>query len=185
MTNLCGQVCGVSAFTIYNLKGFNLAMLTKQGWRLLSNPNALASQLFQDKYHSNGDFLNANLARHSPNYTWRSIQSSRELVAEGVQHKIGDGTKVSDWNVKWLRNIEVPKIETPIIDGREDIQVCYLMIPNNRAWDVELLEEYYTARDASGLLVFLCLVTVIRMCKFGLIRLMVYIMLNLAIILHG
>ena len=38
---------------------FNLAMLGKQGWKFLSNPNAWVTRIFKAKYFSDGVFLHA------------------------------------------------------------------------------------------------------------------------------
>nr|GMD63473.1 uncharacterized protein LOC109159432 [Ipomoea batatas] len=40
---------------------FNIALLAKQGWRLLSNPESLASRLLRARYYSLGNFLDAKL----------------------------------------------------------------------------------------------------------------------------
>jgi hypothetical protein len=36
---------------------FNMAMLARQGWRLLTNPYSLCSQVLKAKYAPNGDFF--------------------------------------------------------------------------------------------------------------------------------
>ena len=40
-----------------NLQAFNLAMLAKQGWRLLENPNSLVARMYKAKYYPYGMFL--------------------------------------------------------------------------------------------------------------------------------
>lgn len=44
-----------------NLRDFNLAMLRKQGWRLLTQPLSLTSRIFKARYYPQGDYLSANL----------------------------------------------------------------------------------------------------------------------------
>ncbi|XP_039015893.1 uncharacterized protein LOC120146379 [Hibiscus syriacus] len=51
---------------------FNIALLAKQGWRLLANPSSLVGRLIQEKYFSSGDFLSSRLGVN-PSYMWRSI----------------------------------------------------------------------------------------------------------------
>ena len=51
-----------------NLQAFNLAMLMKQGWSLLSNPNSLCAKVFKARYYPNGNVLNSKLGC-SPSYT--------------------------------------------------------------------------------------------------------------------
>ena len=42
-----------------DLKVFNLALLAKQGWRLMQNQNSLFHQVFNAKYFANDTFLDA------------------------------------------------------------------------------------------------------------------------------
>ena len=42
-----------------DLKVFNLALLAKQGWRLMQNQNSLFHQVFKAKYFANDTFLDA------------------------------------------------------------------------------------------------------------------------------
>ena len=55
-----------------NFQAFNLAMLAKQGWRLLSNPHSLLARIYRAKYFPHGDVLNSKLGC-CPSYAWRSI----------------------------------------------------------------------------------------------------------------
>lgn len=87
-----------------SLDAFNLSMLGKQGWILISNLDAMISKIFKTKYFPRGSFLDSELC-HSASFTWRSIWSSRVLLKEGLRWKInGDGSHINVWNSVWLRN---------------------------------------------------------------------------------
>ena len=62
-----------------NLQAFNLAMLAKQGWRLLENPNSLVARMYRAKYYPYGDVLKASLGS-SPSFTWRSIMQGLKVM---------------------------------------------------------------------------------------------------------
>jgi hypothetical protein len=48
-------------------------MLGKQGWKLLTNLDAMVSKNFKAKYYPNGDFWELASLGHNPSYIWRSI----------------------------------------------------------------------------------------------------------------
>jgi hypothetical protein len=55
-----------------DLEFFNLAMLAKQGWRFLHNPDSLVAQIMKEKYYPQQGFLEASLGNR-PSFAWRSI----------------------------------------------------------------------------------------------------------------
>ena len=76
-----------------DLKAFNLALLSKQGWRLQTCNNSLFHRVFQVKYFPNGDFLSATLGT-KPSYVWRSLFAAQQIVWKGSRWRIGNGAKV-------------------------------------------------------------------------------------------
>lgn len=64
-----------------NLGRFNIAILEKQGWRLIHYPNSLLAQVIKAKYYSSIDFLNARLG-NLPSLTWKSIWAARETFVK-------------------------------------------------------------------------------------------------------
>ncbi|KAH1106857.1 hypothetical protein J1N35_010625 [Gossypium stocksii] len=84
-----------------NLTHFNIALLAKQGWRLLRNPNSLLARTFKAKYYNESDFLNSSLG-NVPSFTWRSIWTSKGLLLKGLGWRIGNGRKVSIWEDSWI-----------------------------------------------------------------------------------
>jgi hypothetical protein len=61
-----------------DLENFNLALLAKQGWRLLQQPESLVAKVFKQKYYPNGNFMDSQLGRN-PSYAWRSIWNGKAL----------------------------------------------------------------------------------------------------------
>lgn len=56
-----------------NFKAFNLALLAKQGWRILINPSSFCSGLLKAVY-----FPNSSGSR--PLWIWASIIEGREIL---------------------------------------------------------------------------------------------------------
>lgn len=67
-----------------NLYGFNLALLAKQGWRLLSKPNSLVANILKAKYHPNFSFMEAHASTHA-SYCWKSICATCAVIASGLR----------------------------------------------------------------------------------------------------
>ena len=82
-----------------DLKAFNLALLTKQGWRLHQNPNSLVHRVLKAKYFSNSSFMEAQLGKKS-SYIWRSIMAAKNIIKEGSQWVVGDGRSIEIWEAR-------------------------------------------------------------------------------------
>ena len=70
-----------------NLRAFNMAMLAKQGWRLINNTNHLVTGIMKARYFPNSEFLDAKLG-DNPSYMWRSIFEAKGALAQGCRKKI-------------------------------------------------------------------------------------------------
>ena len=46
-----------------DIRYFNLALLAKQAWRLIDNPDSLCGTVLKAKYFPSGDLLNAKLKK--------------------------------------------------------------------------------------------------------------------------
>ncbi|GKV06524.1 hypothetical protein SLEP1_g18408 [Rubroshorea leprosula] len=90
------------------LHEFNMAMLGKQGWRLMTNPDSLAAQLLKAKYFPRTNFLHAVL-KPGCSLTWRRnsefcLQSARPPNCElrYVSDLIDDSSHA--WNRDLIQN---------------------------------------------------------------------------------
>lgn len=66
-----------------DLHVFNKALLAKQGWRLLSNPESLVARIFKEKYYPSGSFMEVKIGSR-PSYAWRSLCQDREVLELGL-----------------------------------------------------------------------------------------------------
>jgi hypothetical protein len=87
--------------------GFNLTMLRKQGWKLLTNHETIFSKVFKAKYYPKVRFLEATLG-HDSSYVWRSIHASQVVFRRGLKLSIGDGSRINVWRIPWLKDEENP-----------------------------------------------------------------------------
>ncbi|XP_042939340.1 uncharacterized protein LOC122274360 [Carya illinoinensis] len=126
-----------------NFKSFNLALLAKQGWNLLTKPDSLPAQIIKQKYFAKGSLLTANMGLR-PSLAWRSLKAGLNLLKEGLIWRVGNGAQVKIWEDRWLPR---PHILTSN-NGRSPVadvtRVEDLIDPNLRRWDVRLLANLFS-----------------------------------------
>jgi hypothetical protein len=74
----------------------NKALLAKQVWRLLKNPNSLVAKIFIAKYHASCSVLEADIGK-KPSLVWRSLMSTKEVIKRGAIWRVGDGKSIKVW----------------------------------------------------------------------------------------
>ncbi|XP_019103693.1 uncharacterized mitochondrial protein AtMg00310-like [Beta vulgaris subsp. vulgaris] len=87
-----------------NLSAFNDALIAKQCWRLVTNPDSFAAKVLKGKSFHRTTFWKAKLPNYSC-YTWRSIMGARELLSLGLSWVMGNGRSVKFWEDKWSPNL--------------------------------------------------------------------------------
>jgi hypothetical protein len=92
---------GLGGMGFRDLVLFNKAMLGRQCWRLLTEPDSLCARVLKGRYFPNCDFWDAPKPR-SASYTWRSIMAGNELVQNGVRWGIGNGIHTRILTDNWI-----------------------------------------------------------------------------------
>jgi len=132
-------------------KCFNLALLAKQGWRLLHQPDSLAAQVLKVRYFPRGSFWEAKLG-HQPSFTWRSILKGRAVLKEGCYWKIGSGSQVKIWRDRWLPKSPNHKIVT-LPQGLDiEATVHELIDHQRRCWHAQLIRQCFNPLQAEEIL---------------------------------
>lgn len=122
---------------------FNTAMLCKQGWRILTQPNSLVARVLKAKYFPDCDVLQASLAHTArPSFTWSSILSAQFLLRQGMRKVVGSGTSINIWEDAWLPN-DTMRISTPRHSGLNISRVSELMWPGTCTWNAPLLTSLF------------------------------------------
>jgi len=132
--------CGRIGFR--ELDSFNVALLAKQGWRLVMNLDSLAARVFKEKYFPASTFLSSTLGRRPP-YMWRSIWNARPLLKEGLLWRIGDGASVKIWGDNWIPNSNSHQLIVPIIPTLAESKVQMLIDRDINWWNIPLLEQLF------------------------------------------
>ncbi|XP_060963731.1 uncharacterized protein LOC115717505 [Cannabis sativa] len=128
-----------------HLRDFNLAMLGKQAWRLVTNDHSLVSRVYKARYYPQGSFLSASLGLN-PSFIWKSIFETQALIKEGARPVVGPGTNISVQFDMWLADDSQPWV-TSIANGVETWTDNNLTVVGERAWDLEVVSDIFNDRD--------------------------------------
>ncbi|KAL5554514.1 hypothetical protein UlMin_041915 [Ulmus minor] len=128
---------------------FNKALLAKQGWRLIRNPDSLVGKVLKACYFLNGDFLNARKGKHA-SLVWRSLVWGREIIEKGSRWRVGSGRNIDIFKDRWLPEPSNFKVTTPpMLPGIFKVAMLRL---NNGDWNKALIEYLFNADDVKAIL---------------------------------
>ncbi|XP_019163494.1 PREDICTED: uncharacterized protein LOC109159838 [Ipomoea nil] len=130
------------------LHQFNLALLGKQGWRLLTCPDSLVARVFKARYYPTTSFFDAVIGGN-PSYVWRSIMASQELVKSGCKRRIGNGKSTHVWSHPWLPGTQgtlvlasqTGLIQNMLVSDLIDVDLC--------SWNIPYVQQLFDPHVAS------------------------------------
>jgi hypothetical protein len=143
-----GRAKEIGGIGYRDLESFNLALLAKQGWRLLKHPNSLMSRVLRQKYFPNDSYLNSQL-RRNPSYGWRSIWNAKRLLLAGLIWRVGNGELIKIWGGRWIPCQSTYAIQTPpwILD--KESKVSSLVDEDTHWWNTTLISEIFSAEEVA------------------------------------
>ena len=128
------------------LHEFNLALLSKHGWKFLSDSTSLVSKVYRARYFPHSSFLNSKLGAN-PSYTWRSIHATKDLIRKHSRFWVGDGTNILVTKDPWLLINESGMISSVLGESHNETTVHQLMILGEIQWDKNLIIDVFNPRD--------------------------------------
>ena len=134
-----------------DLKAFNLALLAKQGWRILQQPNSLVHRVYKAKYFPKKTFLDAQVGRR-PSFVWRSILAARDIIKKGSQWCIGNGQRIHIWNESWIPSQSSSKALNPWKPQYKEVMVANLINTDRRSWDAAKVRSILIPHEAETVL---------------------------------
>ncbi|GAA0158865.1 hypothetical protein LIER_15786 [Lithospermum erythrorhizon] len=130
---------------------FNMALLSKQAWRIASDPPSQLAQNEKAKYFPLGNFWNATIG-HSPSLTWKSLLLARDLLIKDTKWTVYNGRTIPVWNYRWLPHTTLKKPITPLNKDYADMRVCDLIDSEVGVWNINLVRHLFFSIDADVIL---------------------------------
>ena len=138
-----------------DLHVFNLAMLARQGWRLLQNPDSLCCTVLKALYFPDCSILEA-VPKAGISYSWRSILRGAELLKDGVICRVGSGEEIDAFKDPWIPRgtTRRPCTPPPRDSSGEEIRlkVADLIDHDSTTWNADLIMEIFHPDDVRDIL---------------------------------
>lgn len=132
-----------------DLHSFNMAMLARQGWRLLQAPDSLCARVLRAKYYPSGSLLDAEPVT-GMSYVWRSVLGLL-VIKKGIIWRVGDGSKVRIWEDPWIPRGTTRRpasYQGPHLFSK----VSELLDPITGSWDTDLVTNCFHHDDVQHIL---------------------------------
>ncbi|XP_042950087.1 uncharacterized protein LOC122282202 [Carya illinoinensis] len=118
---------------------FNLALLAKQGWRLLRNVDSLLYKVYKAKYFPNSCLFEAKVGANS-SYVWKGIWEALDCLRKGCRWRLGNGQTVRIFKDLWLP--ECPSVST-LVEVDENLKVNSLIDDSTGWWNVHMVRALF------------------------------------------
>ncbi|XP_030936458.1 uncharacterized protein LOC115961661 [Quercus lobata] len=120
------------------IEKFNDALLVKQVWRLINNPDPLCHRVFKARFFPDCSILEAQ-ASSSGSYAWKSIINARDVIRKGMVWHIGTGEAVRIKEDRWLPGSTNCSVLLPLPSLAPDVKVSSLIDQETVAWKAEVV----------------------------------------------
>ncbi|CAL5347629.1 unnamed protein product [Camellia sinensis] len=134
--------CNWGGLEFRDLRCFNQALLAKQAWRIVSNPNLLLSKVLSGKYCQHHPFLQVPQNSQST-WGWRSILWGRDLLNTGVQWVVGNGKNISPFEDQWIPLMSNPLRGRNMNRMLPSMKVAHFIDHEHRCWRDNLIRLFF------------------------------------------
>lgn len=112
-----------------------MALLDKQGWRILQNTNSLLHKIYKPKYFSKCDLFEAKLGQN-PSYAWHGIWEVQFILIKGKIWRVGDGKSINLWTEPWVTRYERLDLHTYLDPATLRETSVNTLMDDHGQWDI-------------------------------------------------
>ncbi|KAK2655862.1 hypothetical protein Ddye_008914 [Dipteronia dyeriana] len=133
----------------HNLEIFNRALLAKQCWKLIRNPDSLAGKVLRSCYFSDANFLDTKPTSKG-SLIWQGMLWGREIIERGSRWRIGREDSIKVYMDRWIPRPSTYKVLSRI-SLEVNVTVDKLKLESNN-WNLVLLKDNFIATDVDCIL---------------------------------
>lgn len=126
----------------------NKALLTKRGWKMMTEHGSLWTSVLRDKYLTNHSLLTWPTNR-ACSHTWKSIIHTLPILKKGTKWTIGDGQNVSLWKDWWCGD---EPLGNKYLGPHVDSGLMVKDIIDNNAWDLNCITPLVSSQTLADIL---------------------------------
>lgn len=133
-----------------HLECFNLALLAKQLWRIMIQPDPLAVSILKENYCRNGD-LSIACAKSSSSPLWKSLLGAKKLIEKGSRWRVGNGKQIKICHHRWFPTPNPFMVQSPLPNILAEATVQELLIQTKEgvARNGVLIEANFLLEEAT------------------------------------
>ncbi|CAN1186841.1 Putative ribonuclease H protein At1g65750 [Linum perenne] len=134
-----------------DFEAFNQALLGRQAWRIVQEPDLLLAHILKGRYYHKSTFLEA-VAGSRPSWWWRSILYGRDLVRQGLRWKVGSGCMINPFMDPWIPNTVNSR---PVLNFSNPISYIPSTVAdlfNCGRWDLEKINSIFDKHTVQQIL---------------------------------
>jgi hypothetical protein len=126
------------------MKDINLSLITKLGWKLLTDHDSLWVSLFNRKYIKYGNLLSCPLLAGS--FIWNVIKAIVPILTQGACYIPHFSSQLSVWFSPWIPTILdfKPTARDPSFTDRFPLSVADLICPSTGYWNMHWICMLFT-----------------------------------------
>ncbi|XP_026422818.1 uncharacterized protein LOC113318757 [Papaver somniferum] len=119
----------------------NLAMLARNAWKIIENPNFLLGTVLKARYFPKTDFLNTTCPDNC-SWTWRCLHTIKEMIKPFISWIVGDGKFIDPWCDKWIPTLG-SATPNPLVPPDPSVKVSYFIDDSIRSWNLVKLNTHF------------------------------------------
>jgi hypothetical protein len=129
---------------------FNLSLITKLGWKMITKTDCLWVKQLQNKYIKYGDFLSSPNSS-SVSWLWKGIQKIKPFLLAGACLKVSRNSSAPIWSSNWVPTIPTfkPGPKFPLNKHLFTLLVRDLIDPTLAIWKTSAIHNLFDSISAN------------------------------------